>query len=541
MPHPALSSPERRSGGSRWGLAWCVLFVVAAALHAAGPLWDTDLFWHLKIGQLTLRTGHLLASDPLTYTAGHHPWIQHEWGGQVLLALVERLGGFVALRAAQSALMGGFLALLAIAFYRATGERIWIAAVFLGLAWLGAEPNAGLRPHLFGWILAAIVFGLWWSPRPPRGSARELVLLVFITALWVNLHSSALLLPLAAAAGAAEDWIFGSGKHLRGWLRRVGAASLGTLLSPAGWRLYPYAWATPRIDVDSEEWQPLFTRDSWGFRPAVVLLVALLIPALVFLAVALWKQRGALAALFPGPLTGLGFVALAAQHRRMVAFVFVSLLAVAVALRRLGWIRAPMSIGLARPGLVRLLRISLLAALLAVAARQGVLALRANDLRAENYPLQAAEFLAETRLQGHVLNPPDWGGYLSWRLHPELSTFADGRWLEVGGATIQDGARMLLHGADASLFDGYSIAFLIQSTPQYFRSPPLGARDWRLAWIDPVAIVLLRAGPSLDDDSARVCAFRRAHPELAAHFEWPFSLAADVARTRVASVRCTVR
>ncbi len=506
--------------GDGWAVAWIVVIVLAAALHAAGPLADGDLFWHLKLGELTLEARQLLHVEPLTFTIAPDAWVQHEWGGQLLLALAERAGGLPALRMLRAALVALFLGLLAFAFRRATGSATG-AAAFVLLAWFGAEPNSGLRPHLFGWLFAAAVFALWWPTRPARRFAFELAALLAVSAVWANVHSSALLLPLVAAAALLDAALFGRrDEPLRAFARLLTAAA-GIALTPAGFDLVGYALRTIPANAASDEWQQLLSLSSWAFRPLLVLTALLLVPALLWFTVAAWKNRLRDRADFPGPAVALVVLALALQHRRMAAFLFVPLLALLQTLVRNDPLRRATARSPVRPPLALLARAVILATTLVVASERGLHAWRAPHLRATDFPLAAAELMAEAGLNGRVLTPFEWAGYLSWRLHPAIRTFADGRWLEVGARQIDDGARLLLHRGDRSLYARYEIDSLVQPTRQFFASPPLSPEDWRLAWIDPVAIVLLRNGPALAAHRTLLCAFRASHPELAPRASWP--------------------
>ena len=60
---------------------------------------DPDVLWHLKTGQVMLERGALLRTNTFSSTYPDHPWPNPEWLFQVLLALLHRGGGFVAIGA----------------------------------------------------------------------------------------------------------------------------------------------------------------------------------------------------------------------------------------------------------------------------------------------------------------------------------------------------------------------------------------------------------------------------------------------------------
>jgi hypothetical protein len=334
VPPWTRSGPDSEGEGKqppagRWQ-AWAFgLLLLAAGLHCLRPLWGDDLFWQLANGRLILATHALAEHDPFTYTAIHPP-VHDEWLSEVLLAAAERALGLGGLRLLCCVLFVSGLALLwLLAPERAAPARFALVAV----AWIGVLPNASLRPHAVAWPLAVAVLagvapravaawdrGSSWRPRLLWLSALGLGSVV-----WVNLHSSALIVPAllaVAAVGAVVDWLLvdwflvdwllrrsggrGSVSHCRplgegpessvpaapaprpkGGSGRLTPSRSGPLawgswiaaavalaacaLPPAGLGLLPYVEQTLQINVVSEEWQPLLTLDSWRAFPSAVL------------------------------------------------------------------------------------------------------------------------------------------------------------------------------------------------------------------------------------------------------------------------------
>src|SRR5437773_10432261 len=65
-----------------------------------------DLAYLVRAGEEMLRSHHVLRTDTFTFTVGGHPWLNQQWGSEVLLAAVYRLGGWpllMMLRAAAGA------------------------------------------------------------------------------------------------------------------------------------------------------------------------------------------------------------------------------------------------------------------------------------------------------------------------------------------------------------------------------------------------------------------------------------------------------
>jgi hypothetical protein len=528
------SSPADRASGEppppspppagRWQRWACGLLLLAVGLHCLRPLWDYDLFWHLSTGRLILATHSLPAQDPFTYTA-IHPWVHDEWLSEALLAAAQQSLGLGGLRLLCCGLILSGLALLWL-LSPASGEPGRFALV--AVAWIGVLPNASLRPHTIVWPLAVAVLagvapraveawdrGRGWPARLLWLAGLWLALLV-----WVNLHSSAVIVPALlgiTAAGAGVDWLLRRADRLAWGSAAAAAVALAAcVLQPAGLGLVPYVAQTLRINALSEEWQPLLTLDSWRVFPSAILGWWLLLAATLAAGITeRWRRR--VFAGFPGFWASLACLYLAAQHRRMILFLFVPALWLAP---RLGEAWSALS-GRSR---------RLLAATAVVTAGALVFvelpdALARGPLRDGVYPQQATAFLAAADLDGRLFHDLGWGGYLELYRFPRQQVFADGRWLLGGPQMLLDYRAMYAREGSRDeveqLFARWNVAVLVQSTAAVVASPPLAAEGWELAWIDPTATVLLRRGQGIAERRRRTCAFYAAHPQLVPHARWP--------------------
>jgi len=611
---PGSEREGEQPPAGRWQ-AWAFgLLLLAAGLHCLRPLWGDDLFWQLANGRLILATHALPEHDPFTYTAIHPP-VHDEWLSEVLLAAAERSLGLGGLRLLCCGLFVAGLALLwllapdrspAPSPERAAPARFALVAV----AWMGALPNASLRPHAVAWPVAvAVLAGIapravaaWDRGRGWRPRLLWLAALWLGTVVWINLHSSALIVPAllaVTAAGAVVDWLLvdwllrrsggrgpvshcpfpppprfgrgvqgskggGSGLRTLAQSEEEGGRGSGRLvpsrsgpwvaaavalaacaMQPAGLGLLPYVEQTLRINVVSEEWQPLLTLDSWRTFPSAVLGWWLLLATTLAAGIAEWRPSAAtpaadieesqasaamqtpgvaeprrpVPASFPGFWASLACLYLAAEHRRMVLFYFVPALWLAPRLVAV-WTAASRRSR-------RLLAATAVAAAMVLAFVELPDALARGPLRAGLYPQQATAFLAATDLDGRLFHDLGWGGYLELYRFPRQQVFADGRWLLGGPEMLRDYRAM--YGREGPrqeidlLFARWRVAALLQSTQAFAAAPPLDAERWALAWIDPTAIVLLRRDQGFAERRRRVCAFYGAHPELAFHGRSPRS------------------
>lgn len=281
-------------------LPFAALFLVLNHL----PLWHTDLWGHVALGNWIATHGTLPGEDPLQPLAEGMPIVDTAWLSQWLLAKVEAIGGAVWLANLFSLTVLATYVLLARAFYLQTGRLgLAVGGALLALA-AGASRVATIRPEIFAVLaLAALIWLLSprrvAAPRPDDSTgAGPLVAPKFgfawfgiaaLFALWANLHGSfplGLLLLGCCAAGRAIQVLWQSRSAAavftdvpsRRWLLLTELALAATLLNPYGIDLLLYV-----VTINSHpafasitEWQPLAFLEPGGveFVLAVILLVA---------------------------------------------------------------------------------------------------------------------------------------------------------------------------------------------------------------------------------------------------------------------------
>ncbi|HVT58961.1 MAG TPA: hypothetical protein VHR45_11215 [Thermoanaerobaculia bacterium] len=138
-------------------------------------------------------------------------------------------------------------------------------------------------------------------------------------------------------------------------------------------------------------------------------------------------------------------------------------------------------------GLAGAARLGAAAVLAATAA--GVWAARPAGLIDEHFPAAALRFLRAERIDGHLFNHQNYGGYLSWRLR--LPVFWDGR-NDVFASLVREVAQTPFEATVRR----YAVDALLITELEY-RSllPELAAGRWRLVyWDDFCAIYLPRQG-----------------------------------------------
>ncbi len=155
---------------------------------------DGDLARHLRVGETILHDGGLFYRDPFSFTMYGKPFVPYEWLSEVTVALLNRLGGLPAIAIFHGLVIGLTYALVVL-FLRRRGVDP-LLALLVGVLAAGVSCVHWLaRPHIFtplGAILLLFILepreGVAGTAQARAQSARRLLWLIPLFALWANLH-----------------------------------------------------------------------------------------------------------------------------------------------------------------------------------------------------------------------------------------------------------------------------------------------------------------------------------------------------------------
>lgn len=301
-----LAGP-RPNRSYRWptiGELWTFLgFALPALAALLVPMPAVDLAYQLRAGAEILATGAIPTIDTWTFTVNGQPWLDQQWGAQVLLALVFQAAGWTGLAILRAALVA-----IAFALVQATLRSMGCAQRPAALLALGsfavAAPALALRPQLFAIVLFAASM---YVVADRRAHPRRLWLLPVFAAAWANLHGTFPLIlilvglgwldeltrrRLARAARLAAPKGFqpppdpSAASRLRGstGIALLGAVTaIATLATPFGIEAWWYVVrlaSNPEVSAGISEWRPPSPVDPAGAVFYVSLLVAAVVLAL---------------------------------------------------------------------------------------------------------------------------------------------------------------------------------------------------------------------------------------------------------------------
>lgn len=464
--------------------------------------WDTDIFWALESGRWILDNLRVPSTDPFSYTFDKSPWVDFTWGFQALSwFFYGSFGGWTGVFILQLSITAIIFAVIFMNLRLMSGNRAWLSLSLLFLVFANAEPRLFMRPHLFAYLFISLYIYLL-NLYEKKGRASCIYLLFPLQALWINLHSSAILgifITGSYALGGVLDGFNRSSLHTAGAppAKRLIAASVllpaASVLNPYGLKLVIF----PLLHQGAGNADALRHITEW-MRPALrelffyiypfpidhfaFLLLALGTVFSLLLNFRLLKARDIL--LFAGA------VYMAATHVRWIP--------------QLGFFAAPI-IAANLAGYMGLKRENDLPVKWAASAIMVFFAFfllkdyarnsdnRGLGIKAGMYPEGTIGFMRKESVKGNIYNEYDYGGFLIYE-NPGVKVFIDGRTPTVysphffwkSRLAILDPARWKRLSAE------YDITSALIKTREPFCNKLYEDREWAAVAFDDVAVLYLK-------------------------------------------------
>ena len=167
-------------------LAGLLVAIGVMALRLKYFVIDSDIWWHLKVGDWIVEHLAVPHTGILSRTAANRPWVAYSWGYEVLLSRAYAWLGLVGIG------VFGTLLTLAVAYaifwmLRRLSGQFWAAWVGTGLVCLSFLFNGTPRPFFFSIALFAVTLTLLLEASR-SGRVQMLYWLPLIFFVWANLH-----------------------------------------------------------------------------------------------------------------------------------------------------------------------------------------------------------------------------------------------------------------------------------------------------------------------------------------------------------------
>ncbi|HYJ60208.1 MAG TPA: hypothetical protein VE032_01945 [Actinomycetota bacterium] len=262
-----MGTPGRERGHLDTAWRW-LPWLLPAAVALVAPLGTLDLAYHLRLGAQMLSTRTIPSADTFTFSVEGRPWLDQQWGAQILLRMVDVAGGWSGLALLGAALIAAAIGSISLAC-GARGASTRAAAVLALVGFVVAAPTLAVRPQLFG--VLAVAVALWAVTTRATHPARRWLLPAIALAV-ANLHGSFPIMVVIAALAAIEDLLRGD---RRGLIVAIVTAA-ATLVNPWGPRVWSYVWeitSDPVIRTQVTEWAApsLAEASGWLALASVVL------------------------------------------------------------------------------------------------------------------------------------------------------------------------------------------------------------------------------------------------------------------------------
>jgi hypothetical protein len=170
---------------SRYNKWILILIAICALALGTTKVFESDTFWHIKLGQEILKNRSLPDTVPFTFTGKDVPWVATEWLSEIIFFILYSAGGFSAL----TILNAIILALCTFLIYGSlkAHQCNTTLSFIISLLWAILSRDWFVeRPHIFS-ILCMCSY-LYFLSR-----FKSILVFPIVMVLWANLHGGFIL------------------------------------------------------------------------------------------------------------------------------------------------------------------------------------------------------------------------------------------------------------------------------------------------------------------------------------------------------------
>ncbi len=162
-----------------------VILIISLFLILLQKIFEPDTFWHIKTGEIILKTKAIPHKDVFSFVTEGKDWTPPEWLSDVIFYLVYKAGGFVLLNIFFIITYGlCFILLFYILIQR--GVTTLISSTIVTVGAIASWERSQARPHIFTYLFMALMILLIDEYR--LKGKRYIWFLPLISILWINLH-----------------------------------------------------------------------------------------------------------------------------------------------------------------------------------------------------------------------------------------------------------------------------------------------------------------------------------------------------------------
>jgi hypothetical protein len=472
-------------------------------------LGDAGIGWHIQAGQRILATHTIPRVDSFSSTTAGKPWFAWEWLYDVVVGQLQTtlgLNGVVWFTAVVIAAVFAWVFRLLIAH----GTHLPVALVLMLLAVAASMIHFLARPHVVSWLFTLAWFWILDSSERESFERRgwRLWVLPLLMLVWVNVHGGFLVgfvLLGIFFLGAAWTWFRAKEGRIEEALQKIAAGKrawrlftvgllcvAASLMNPYGWTLYRhvYSYLSNRFLMDHiDEFQ---SPNFHGIAQRCFLL-------LLLITVAVLAARGRELRMSEG-LTVLVavYAGLYASRNIPVSSVLLVMVVgpfVPAGVSRGFFLRmAAVETGLR--GHVWLILAIVVTLMIAFnGGHVGSKVLMDAHFDPGRMPVQAVNYLEQRGVEGPVLSPDYWGGYLIFRLYPKSLVVVDDRH-DLYGEELFKSYLKFIRGERGweEFVRGRPASYLLLPRDAAVANLLAVTNGWKQIYADDVAVVFVRDG-----------------------------------------------
>jgi hypothetical protein len=416
-PAPTTRPIETRSRALQWQQS-----IVMAILYATPVFFvlrldqvdDTDVWWHLRIGQWIAQHGAIPHTELFSTFAAGKPWAAYSWLFELIVYWLFHNLGLIGIAVYSSAMVVAITMAVHSLVRRLNSDfTLGVGITFFAMYTMGRLFTP--RPWLLTIFFFALELNILVRARQ-NGKTRELLWLPLIFAVWTNIHiqfvDGLLVLAIALTESLLAKWSPAIRTNLKA-RSMVGiflACVAATLVNPYGWTIYKVAYdlvtqaaSLPQImELSAISFRTL---DDW-----CLLFIALAAAAVL--------ARARRVTFFETMLLAFSIVVSFRSQRDIWVLAIAASAIVASNLaespaERLSIRGSSIPIMASATALF-----TVIAFVVMGVSNSGLQAKLENDL-----PLRAVETIKQQNWGGPIYNDYNWGGFLIWSLNRPVSMY----------------------------------------------------------------------------------------------------------------------